>query len=154
MDETAPRRARFGPFALDLETGELEREGVAVPLRPLATRLLLVLVRAEGRLVSHRELRRALWSEAAVEWRTGLHQAVRQLRRALDDRPGPGAWIQTVPRRGYRLDPRRLRLQPPCPLRPATLRVGLLGFGLGTVAGAVALPLALFVLLCVLLAGS
>ena len=151
--ETPPQQVRFGPFVVDLASGELERDGRPVPLRPLATKLLLRLVRAEGRLVSHDELRRELWGEAAIEWRTGLHQTVRQVRRALTDRPGSGAWIQTVPWRGYRLDPERLRARLPASPETGRLRGSLLGFGLGTVAGALAVPLAIL-LLCLLLASG
>jgi len=152
LGETPPQRMRFGPFVVDLASGELERDGNPVPLRPLATKLLLRLVRAEGRLVSHEELRRELWGEAAIEWRTGLHQTVRQLRRALTDRPGSGAWVQTVPWRGYRLDPARLRSGAPASPEIDRPHRGLVSFGLGTIAGALGIPLAILVL-CLLLAG-
>lgn len=92
----------FEPFTLDLNSGELRRNGVPVPLRPLATRILLLLAARAGRLVTKEELRHALWGETAVEWEDGLHQLVRQLRRALGDDARDPAYIETVPRRGYR----------------------------------------------------
>ena len=101
------RTARFGEFQLDLASGELRREGRLVPLRPQATRVLLLLVRNPGRLVLREELRRELWGGTAVAWSTGIHQAIRQIRAALDD--GERHLVETVPRRGYRF---RAALEP------------------------------------------
>lgn len=75
-------------------------------LRPLVTRALCLLVRRRGRLVSRAELRRELWGEAILEWEPGLHQVIRQLRRALGDDAREPAYVETVPRRGYRFKAR------------------------------------------------
>lgn len=100
----APRhgRLRFREAEVDLDTGELWRDGAPTPLRPVAARALRLLVRNRHRMVSHQELRRHLWGEAALEWETGLYQVIRQLRRALGDDPRAGRFIATIPRRGYR----------------------------------------------------
>jgi DNA-binding winged helix-turn-helix (wHTH) protein len=99
---TKEPRARFGELELDLESGELWCAGEPRPLRPLAARALQLLVAQRHRLVSHEELRQHLWGDSAVEWATGLHQLIRQVRRALGDDPRRPRCIETVPRRGYR----------------------------------------------------
>ncbi|HXV75733.1 MAG TPA: winged helix-turn-helix domain-containing protein [Candidatus Polarisedimenticolaceae bacterium] len=98
----SPGRFGFGPFTLDRRTGELREDDRVVPLRPLATRALLLLVERRGELVAREELRQCLWGRSAVEWEAGLHQIIRTLRRCLRDDSTRPAYIETVPRRGYR----------------------------------------------------
>ena len=101
---TRPDRGnlRFPGHELDLDSGELRRHGIPVPLRPQAMIVLKTLLRRYPRLVTREELRHALWGTTHVAWEVGLHQIVRQLRRALGDDPRDPSFIQTVPRRGYR----------------------------------------------------
>jgi DNA-binding winged helix-turn-helix (wHTH) protein len=103
-DEEAERQggAVFGPFELDLATGVLTRCGERVALRPAAASALVLLVRNGGALTSRQELRQYIWGEAFVEWETGLHQCIRQVRRALGDSARSPRYVETVPRRGYR----------------------------------------------------
>ena len=98
--ERSHKAVQFGPFVMDLESGELRRDGRLVSLRPMATRALLLFVRNPGRLVSREELRRELWGGTAVDWGNGIHQAIRQVRRALGEHGH--SYLETVPRRGYR----------------------------------------------------
>lgn len=93
---------RFSDHEFDLDSRELRRAGVAVPLRPQAAIVLERLVLRYPGMVTREELRRALWGAAAVEWETGIHQVVRQLRQALGDDSTQPSFIETVPRRGYR----------------------------------------------------
>jgi len=136
----------FGPFGLDLDTAELFRDGNKVPLRPLASRALVALARHPERLVTRETLRQELWGDTAVEWSAGLHQVVRQIRKAMDD--DERRYVETVSRRGYRL---RVAVQPVVARR--RLRTGLENarlYALG-VATPVAL-IVLFLIVCALLA--
>lgn len=101
QEAPAAGAVRFGPFRLDLDTAELFRDGKQLPLRPLASRALVVLARHPERLVSRETLRQELWGDTAVEWSAGLHQVIRQIRKALGD--GERRYVETVSRRGYRL---------------------------------------------------
>ena len=92
----------FGRFELDLAHGVLTRGGERVPLRPAASRALVLLVRRAGELTSRDELRDHLWGDTFVEWETGLHQCVRQIRQALGDPARSPRFVETVPRCGYR----------------------------------------------------
>lgn len=72
-------------------------------LRPQAARLLAVLLESPNTLVERDRLRAAVWGSRVVEWEMGLHRLVRDVRCAIEDDPNRPRYLQTVPRRGYRL---------------------------------------------------
>src|SRR5207253_1657837 len=96
-----PGRYLFGPFRLDLHSGELLRNKTAMPLEPKVFALLSFLVANHGRLVSRQELLDEVWPEAHVT-DASLSRAVAALREALNDDPREPRYIATVPRRGYK----------------------------------------------------
>lgn len=94
---------RFGIFELNLATGDLRKAGMTVKLRPQAAKILSMLVRRRGQLVSREELREQVWgSETFVDFEHGLNLCVQQIRAALDDDAGTPRYVETLPRRGYR----------------------------------------------------
>jgi DNA-binding winged helix-turn-helix (wHTH) protein/TolB-like protein len=96
-------RVRFGDFEADLASGELRRAGTTVPIQDLPFRLLAALVERPGELVTRSELTARLWgSDTFVDAAAGLNTAVAKLRDALDDNADRPAFIETVPKRGYR----------------------------------------------------
>ncbi len=93
----------FGSFELDTRTGELRREGVLVPLAPQPARLLLTLASRPGELVTRSELRERVWDDGTfVDFERGLNFCVLQVRTALGDDARNPAYIETLPKRGYR----------------------------------------------------
>ena len=97
------RGFRFGVFEVDLEAGQLRRDGLVVKLAPQPFKLLVLLARRPGVVVSRKEIRAALWdSDTFVDFDQGVNFATRQLRDALGDNADNPRWIQTLPRRGYR----------------------------------------------------
>lgn len=96
------RRCSFGPFLLDLEVGELRRDGEVVPLRPKAITVLVELVREAGSLVPRERLLEAAWDDTHVEGDAALHGAVREIRAVLGDVASRPRFVETVHRRGYR----------------------------------------------------
>jgi DNA-binding winged helix-turn-helix (wHTH) protein len=52
---------RFGDFVLDLRSGELSRNGLRQLLADQPLRLLILLIRERGTLVTRDDLRRELW---------------------------------------------------------------------------------------------
>lgn len=94
---------RFGVFEFDGETGELRKEGKAVPrLREQSQRILMMLLERPREPVTRDELRERLWSsDTFVDFDHGLNAAVNQLRNALGDAAANPRFIQTLPRRGY-----------------------------------------------------
>jgi DNA-binding winged helix-turn-helix (wHTH) protein len=93
-------RLRFRDFLFDVGTRSLTRGDRPVPLSPKAFRLLEVLVLRRPDAVSHDELRRTLWSDAA-DGGTTLARLVSEIRTALDDHDDAQPIVRTVHRFGY-----------------------------------------------------
>lgn len=91
----------FDQFTLDASERLLLREGKPVRLTPKEFETLLALVRGAGRVMSKEELLREIWPDTFVGEAT-LAQNVFTLRKALGEPAGGGAFVETVPRRGYR----------------------------------------------------
>ena len=95
---------RFGAFEIDPEGGALHRNGELVHLPPQPFKVLAMLVRGGGAIVTRAEIREQLWgSQTHVEFDQGLNFCIRQVREALGDNAGVPQYIETLPRRGYRL---------------------------------------------------
>ncbi len=92
--------AVFGPFTLRLDTGELFKHGVPVPLQAQPARLLVLLVTRAGDVVTREEIRAHLWSDTVVSFDQSINYCIRHIRRALGDEAA--AVLQTRPRQGYR----------------------------------------------------
>ena len=96
-------RVRFGAFEADLQSKELFKEGMRVPLANQSFVALATLLERPGQLVSREELRRRLWpDDRVVEFEQGLNAIINRLRDALGAGPGGAGLIETLPRRGYR----------------------------------------------------
>lgn len=95
---------RFGPFEVHSESGELFRDSVRVRLQEQALQVLLALLEKPGTLVSRDQLQVRLWPEGThVDFEHSLNAAVKRLRAALEDDADNPCYIETLPRRGYRL---------------------------------------------------
>ncbi|HYP25608.1 MAG TPA: winged helix-turn-helix domain-containing protein [Blastocatellia bacterium] len=100
----------FGPFRLDAAEKLLLKNDEPVPLTPKAFETLLILVQKNGSLVQKDELVAQLWPDSFVE-ENSLAQNIYLLRKALGEGPGEHAYIETVPRRGYRFIAKVTRLR-------------------------------------------
>ena len=100
----------FGPYCLDTGTGLLMLGDQPTALGPRATTLLQKLVEQAGHLVGKELLIETAWSGLVVE-ESNLTVQIATLRKLLDE-SGGAAWIETMPRRGYRY------VGPPVSVRP------------------------------------
>jgi DNA-binding winged helix-turn-helix (wHTH) protein/TolB-like protein len=91
----------FGRFQLNGPEGILLKEGRPVPLTPKVFDLLILLVENRGHLVQKEDIMSRLWPENFVE-ETNINRNISTLRRALSDSPNEPAYIETVPKRGFR----------------------------------------------------
>src|SRR5438552_15896522 len=91
---------KFGAFALDMEGGMLLRGVQPTLLGQRAIALLRLLLDRAASPVSKDALIEAAWPGLAVE-DSNLTVQIAALRRALEQ-DGGAAWIETLPRRGYR----------------------------------------------------
>lgn len=103
---------RFGSFELNLRTGELlpngpEADGSPpqkVLLREQPFQILLILVERRGGLVTRDEIKKVLWpNDTIVDFDRSINVAMAILRKAVGDTAENPKYIETLPRRGYRL---------------------------------------------------
>ena len=93
-------RYLFGPFVLSPARRVLRRDGRDVALIPRYLDLLILLVAQRDRAVNRQEIFDRVWSDVVVS-DSALTQAIRTIRRALDDEPRVPRFIRTVSRHGY-----------------------------------------------------
>ena len=99
----APAVRRFGAFEINLQSGELRKNGMRLRLSGQPFQVLAVLTQRPGELVTREELHAKLWpSDTFVDFDHGLNNAVARIREALDDSSATPRYIETIPRRGYR----------------------------------------------------
>lgn len=143
------RQYVFGEFRLDTRQRALFRGQELVALTPKCIETLLFLVERCGQIVDKKEILDAVWPETFVE-EVSLARNVSLLRKALSGDQDGHAFIETIPKRGYRFvapveienvpssqrefvpipESHSLRI-PPAQRRPSFLRrlVGMLALG-------------------------
>ena len=95
---------RFGGYELDSVTGELKSASAKVQLQDQPLRVLVALLERPGELVTREQLVGRLWPpETFVDYDRSLNKAVNKLREALGDSAEQPRFIETLPRKGYRL---------------------------------------------------
>ncbi len=79
--------------------GRLMRDGTTVRLPPTESKLLELLLRSRGHVLSHRTIEEEVWPRQTVGY-SSLARCIYSLRKALGE--SRQNYIQTVPKRGYR----------------------------------------------------
>jgi len=95
-------RMQIGDWTVEPALNQLSAMGKTVKLEPKAMAVLVYLADRPGQVVSRDELLAAVWSGVVVG-DDSLTQVVIKLRKALGDAPEKPAYIQTIPKGGYRL---------------------------------------------------
>lgn len=94
---------RFGAFELHPGVGELRHQGDLVKLAPQPLKVLEILARRGGEIVTRTEIREKVWSgDTFVDFEQGLNFCIRQIREALGDTADAPRYVETLPRKGYR----------------------------------------------------
>jgi len=100
---TAPARdLTIGEWTLQPDTNRLVRGDESVAIQPLSMDILAYLVQRPGVVVTPQELLDAFW-EKRVVGDDAVHRRIADLRRHLGDDARKPRYIQTIPKRGYRL---------------------------------------------------
>jgi DNA-binding winged helix-turn-helix (wHTH) protein len=103
MASQNPETFHFGEFDLDVDAGELRQNSRRLKLQPQPFKLLLLLVRRAGSLVSREEIRAELWPEGTfVDFDQSVNFSIKQIRDVLGDSAERPLYIETVPKRGHR----------------------------------------------------
>ena len=92
-----------GELRVDLAAREVTFAGVPVQLTPHEFKLLGLLARNEGKLLTHKAILEEVWGHAYSAESHYLHVYVSQLRRKLEPEPSRPRYILTEPGAGYRL---------------------------------------------------
>jgi DNA-binding winged helix-turn-helix (wHTH) protein/Tol biopolymer transport system component len=116
-----PARFRFGVFEVDLQSGELRKQGVKLKLQDQPFQILAALLERPGEIVTREDLRQRLGaSDAFGDFDHLVNKAVNKIREVLGDSADSPRFVETLPRRGYRflatvesIDPREPRPSAP-----------------------------------------
>ena len=94
---------RFGRVELYLDKRLVTVDGEEVHLTPHEYKLLQVLIRHPGKVLTHRQLLNEVWGPNNVDQGQYLRVYIAQLRRKLETDPARPKHLQTEPGVGYRL---------------------------------------------------
>ena len=127
---------KLGPFEVRPLTGEVTDGEGPQHLEPKVMEVLVALAERPGDVVERDQLLRRIWGARAAVADEPLTRCIAELRRTLGDSRQTPAFIQTIPKRGYRLvcaveplaaklaAPRHEAVSPPALVPAETLAVG------------------------------
>jgi Tol biopolymer transport system component/DNA-binding winged helix-turn-helix (wHTH) protein len=96
-------RLRFGVFEVDLQSGELRKQGFKIKLQEQPFQVLAALLKRPGEVVTRDALREHLGASSAfVDFDHSLNKAINKIREALADSAESPRFVETLARRGYR----------------------------------------------------
>jgi two-component system KDP operon response regulator KdpE len=101
-DEPA-RQITVGPLSVDFIRRQVTLEGKEIHLTPIEYRLLALLARHAGRVLTHGQILREVWGPGHGAATHYLRVYMTQLRRKLEEDPSCPALLVTEPGVGYRL---------------------------------------------------
>jgi len=93
----------IGPITIDHARHEVTVDGAIVHLTPIEFRLLALLARHAGKVMTHRQLLHELWGPRSTQHTHYLRVHMAALRRKLEADPARPRWLATEPGVGYRL---------------------------------------------------
>ena len=97
-----PYRFKLGAWAVDAELNTICRDGRTIRLEPKVMELCSHMAGQPGHVLRKEELIRSIWPDTFVTEDVLTH-AISELRRALGDDAKCSRYIETIPKRGYRL---------------------------------------------------
>src|SRR5579863_7081513 len=104
MPKESKESLEFDAYRIDPEQRLLISGDSPIPLAPKVFDTLLVLVESGGCIVEKGELLKRVWPDTFVE-EGSVARNISILRKALGENPDDQRYIQTIPKRGYRLIP-------------------------------------------------
>jgi cholera toxin transcriptional activator len=97
------RLLRFGVFEVDLDAGELRKNGARIRLQEQPFQVLTALLQNAGKVVTREHLREKVWpADTFVDFDHSLNTAVNKIRESLGDSASNPRFVETLARRGYR----------------------------------------------------
>jgi two-component system KDP operon response regulator KdpE len=93
----------IGDLVVDIVGHQVSKRGVPVPLTRLEFKLLALLARHAGRLLTHEQILREVWGAAHVGNTHYVRVYMAQLRRKVEDDPARPTYLLTEVGVGYRM---------------------------------------------------
>jgi two-component system KDP operon response regulator KdpE len=103
LGEEPQARIEIGALAIDLAARRVQRDGTDIHLTPIEYKLLAVLARHRGKVMTHRQLLREVWGATHVESPHYLRIYLRALRHKIEPDPARPRYLLTEVGVGYRL---------------------------------------------------
>jgi DNA-binding response OmpR family regulator len=98
------KQLSFPPFEIDIQRGEVRKDGAKVDLTPKEYELTVTLFRNIGRLMSRGHLQETVWGRTGDLATRTVDTHVSQVRKKLDLRPESGYRVVPIYNYGYRLE--------------------------------------------------
>ncbi len=102
MSEGQTESFRLGDWFVEPAQGRVSRNGDSISIEPKAMAVLVVLANRSGQVVDLEEILASVWPDTVTS-DAAIYQRIALLRRTLGDDSHQPRYIETVPRRGYRL---------------------------------------------------
>jgi DNA-binding winged helix-turn-helix (wHTH) protein len=102
LEPSSPLPYGLGDWLVLPSLDRLERAGETVRLEPKWMDILNALAARPGEVISRTQLLREVWGSSFVA-ESALSRTIAELRRCLGDDAHQPRYIETIPRRGYRL---------------------------------------------------
>jgi two-component system, OmpR family, KDP operon response regulator KdpE len=93
----------FGKVSIDLAKRQVFKDGVELHLTPIEYKLLALLLRHAGKVLTHKQLLKDVWGDAYSDEHHYLRVYMGQLRHKLEDNAARPRHLITEPGVGYRL---------------------------------------------------
>lgn len=93
----------LGPIQIDQARHEVSIDGRPIHLTPIEFRLLTLLARNAGKVMTHRQLLHEVWGPRSTQHTHYLRVHMAALRRKVEADPARPRWLTTEPGVGYRL---------------------------------------------------
>jgi len=93
----------FGELQIDLEKRHVTRGGQEVHLTPIEYKLLVLLARNVGKVLTHRQILKDVWGPAFVGQTHYVRVRMAELRKKIESDPARPKLLMTEPGVGYRL---------------------------------------------------
>jgi DNA-binding response OmpR family regulator len=103
-ETSAPGVTRFGDCELDFGRAELRRAGKIVPTTPLEFKLLGLLARRAGRVLTRRVLIDEVWGKDTAITERVVDNQIANLRKKIEPSPPAPRYLKSVKGIGYRMD--------------------------------------------------
>ena len=100
---TPQHELTFGALFIDLTRRVVTRDGVEIHLTPIEYKLLTLLARHAGKVLTHRQILKEVWGPGAVEQTHYVRVHMAELRKKLERDSARPEWLLTEPAVGYRM---------------------------------------------------